>query len=211
MIFQPISRRIYGLFSLANIQMRGYCLIMFAFSLRLLCISMFSLVFCASCRKTERIVVNERRELIVADQGNHSLVAVMPPEWRQVPSTEFRMFNYRFGDSGEVFVGRSRGGLMPNINRWLGQFGKPGLENADELPKVMMLGQEGVLVTASGDFAGGMGRAARENAGLAGVIVAIGDQLITVKMMGDADAVAAEQERLIKFCEGLRIRSDDSK
>ena len=81
---------------------------MFAFSLRLLCISMFSLVFCASCRKAERIVVNERRDLTVADQGNHSLIAVMPPEWRQVPSTEFRMLNYRFGDSGEVFVGRSR-------------------------------------------------------------------------------------------------------
>jgi len=33
--------------------------------------------------------------------------------------------------------------------------------------------------------------------------------LITVKMMGDADALAAEQERLIKFCEDLRIRSAD--
>lgn len=99
---------------------------------------------------------------------------------------------------------------MPNINRWLGQFGKPAIENADELAKVAMLGQEGVLVTASGDFAGGMGRAARKDAGLAGVIVALGDQLITVKMMGAADAVAVEQERLIKFCEGLRIRSADS-
>ena len=171
---------------------------------------MFSLIFCASCREAERIVVNERQAHTVADQGNHSLIAVMPSEWRQVPSTEFRMLNYRFGDSGEVFVGRSRGGLMPNINRWLGQFGKPAIENADELPKVAMLGQEGVLITASGDFAGGMGRSARKDAGLAGVIVALGDQLITVKMMGAADAVAAEQERLIKFCEGLRIRSADS-
>lgn len=179
---------------------------MFAHKLRFISISVFSVILCASCRKAENVVVNERRDLVVADQGNHSLMAVMPPEWRQVPSTEFRMLNYRFGDSGEVFVGRSRGGLLPNINRWLGQFGKPALESAEDLPKVPILGQMGVLVNASGDFAGGMGRAARKNAGLAGVIVVIGDQLITIKMMGGAEDVAAEQERLIKFCEALRIR-----
>ena len=183
---------------------------MFAHSLRLICMSMLTVVLFASCRKAENIVVNERRDLVVSDQGNHSLVAVMPPEWRQVPSTEFRMLNYRFGESGEVFVGRSRGGLLPNINRWLGQFGKPAIESADDLPKVSMLGQMGVLVNASGDFAGGMGREARKDAGLAGVIVAIGDQLITVKMMGGAGDVAVEQERLIKFCEGLRIREAGS-
>jgi len=183
---------------------------MSANSLRLICISMLSVVLFLSCRKAENIVVNERRNLVVADQGNHSLLAVMPPEWRQVPSTEVRMLNYRFGESGEVFVGRSRGGLLTNINRWLGQFGKPAIESADDLPKVEVLGQSGVLVEATGDFAGGMGRAARKNAGLAGVIVAIGDQIITVKMMGGAEDVAAEQERLIKFCEGLRISQSDS-
>lgn len=180
---------------------------MFVHSFRLICISMLAVALCASCRKAEKIVVNERRDLVVADQGNHSLLAVMPPEWRQVPSTEFRMLNYRFGESGEVFVGRSRGGLLPNINRWLGQFGKPAIESEEGLPKVAMLGQMGVLVSASGDFAGGMGRAARKDAGLAGIIVAIGEQLITVKMMGSASDVAAEQERLIKFCEGLRIEA----
>ena len=179
---------------------------MFASNLRFISITMLTVVLCVSCRKAENVVVNERRDLVVADQGNHSLIAVMPPEWRQVPSTEFRMLNYRFGDSGEVFVGRSRGGLLPNINRWLGQFGKPALESADELPTVMMLGQSGVLINASGDFAGGMGRPARKNAGLAGVIAAIGDQLVTVKMMGGAEDVAAEQDRLIKFCEALRIQ-----
>ena len=174
--------------------------------LRLLVIGTVLVSVLPSCRKTEKVVVTRQRELTMLDASQDSLVAVMPPEWRQIPGTRFRIFNYRFGKDGEVFLGRSRGGVLPNINRWLGQFGKPPIENPDDLPKVAVLGQEGVLVTASGDFGGGMGRPARKNAGLAGVIVAVGDQLLTVKMIGDAEAVAAERERLIQYCEKLRIR-----
>lgn len=174
--------------------------------MRLVLICGLMLPLAVSCRKVEKVTVTEQRRLVMFDDSRDSLVAVMPPEWRQLPGTQFRIFNYRFGEDGEVFVGRSRGGVLPNVNRWLGQFGKPALENADELPKVTVLGQEGVLVTASGDFGGAMGRPARKNAGLAGVIVGVGDQLLTIKMIGDAEAVAAERERLIQFAENMRIK-----
>ena len=165
----------------------------------------------ASCRKADKVLVTEQRRLTMADEGHSSLLAVMPPEWRQLPATQFRILNYRFGEDGEVFVGRSRGGILPNVNRWLGQYGKPPLESLDDLPSVTILGQQGVLITASGDFKGGMGRPARENAGLAGVIVGAGEQLLTVKMTGDAQEVLAEQERLIQFCKNLRIKGAESK
>ncbi len=169
-----------------------------------------------SCRKKDevvvtKVVVTEQRELTMFDENRDSLVAVMPPEWRQMPSTKFRMYNYRFGEDGQVFVGRSRGGMLANINRWLvNQFGKEPLTSTDDLQKVNVLGQQGVLVTAEGTFKGGMGEPERKNAGLLGVIVAVGDQLLTVKMIGDAEAVANEKERLIQFSEKLRISNPKS-
>ncbi|MGB1873982.1 MAG: hypothetical protein ACPH5P_01020 [Akkermansiaceae bacterium] len=176
----------------------------------LLCLGLLVVFPLASCRKEEKVLVTEQRRLTIADDELDSLLAVMPSEWRRLPATQFRILNYRFGKDGEVFVGRSRGGVLPNVNRWLDQYGKPALETLDDLPKVSILGQQGVLITTSGDFKGGMGRPARQNAGLAGVIVGAGEQLLTVKMTGDAQGVLAEQERLIQFCENLRIKGNKS-
>ena len=143
------------------------------------------------------------------DEGTDPLVAPMPPEWRQVPGTQLRLFNYRFGggsNGGEVYVSRARGGVLPNVNRWLGQFGKPPLTSLDELPKIKMLGLDAVVVSASGKFGGGMGKPAQENAAVLGVIADHGSGLLTVKMIGPADQVAGERERMLKFCESLRIK-----
>ncbi len=150
--------------------------------------------------------MTEQRELTMYDENSDPLVTVMPPEWRQLPGTRFRIFNYRFGKDGEVYVTRASGGVLENVNRWLKQFSKEPLEQIDDLPKVEVLGKEGILVSAKGRFAGGMGKPAKENAALLGVIVQVGGQLLTVKMIGDADAVEAERDRLIQFCNKLRIR-----
>ena len=187
--------------------MRGYSENMNVTGYRLLILGALLVPFLVSCRDADEVLVTEQRQLTMADEEIDSLIAVMPPEWRRLPATQFRILNYRFGEDGEVFVGRSRGGVLPNVNRWLGQYGKPPLNSVDELPKIQILGREGVLVSASGDFKGGMGRPARQNAGLAGVIVGTGEQLLTVKMTGDAEAVTAERERLIQFSKELRINN----
>ncbi|WP_435895613.1 hypothetical protein [Oceaniferula spumae] len=167
-------------------------------------------MFIVSCRKApETVQVTETRELTMWDKGSDPLVAPMPPEWRQIPGTQLRIFNYRFGDDGEVYVSRARGGVLPNVNRWLGQFGKPPLQSLDELPKIKMLGVDAVVVSATGKFAGGMGKAAKENAAVLGVIADHGAGLLTVKMIGSADEVAAERERVLNFCENLRINQPD--
>jgi hypothetical protein len=70
-----------------------------------------SLTLFVSCRENAEVVVTEQRELTMFDANRDSLVAVMPPEWRQLPGTQFRLFNYRFGEDGEVAVGRSRGDI----------------------------------------------------------------------------------------------------
>ena len=184
--------------------------------------SMVLVVFAAlmvSCRKApdkvkvlETVQITETRELTMWDTGSDSLIAPMPPEWHKVPGTQLRLLNYRFGEgeeSGEVYISRANGGVLPNANRWLGQFGKPKVESIDAFPTVKLLGMDAVVVSASGRFDGGMGNSAQENAAVLGVIAGNSDSLLTVKMVGPADLVNAERARLLRFCENLRIRKTE--
>ena len=163
-----------------------------------------------SCRKApETSQVTETRRLTMWDHSGDPLIAPMPPEWRQVPGTQLRIYNYRFGEGsqgGEVYISRASGGVLPNANRWLKQFGAQEVPSVGAFPKVKMLGLDAVVVAASGKFGGAMGRAEQNNAGVLGVIADTGNGLITVKMIGNGDAVSAERERMLKFCENLRIR-----
>jgi len=173
--------------------------------------ALLPLILMVSCKKApEKVVVTETRELTMWDQPRLPLIAVMPPEWRQIPGTQHRVLNYRFGESGEVYMSNARGGALPNVNRWLGQFGKDALANLDGLPKVNVLGQQGFLVEATGRFGGGMGKAPREDAALLGVVVDFGSNLFTVKMLGSVEEVNAERERLINYCEQLRYHDAEA-
>lgn len=167
---------------------------------------MLHLVSCKSSPGT--VEVTETRELTQWDKPRTLIVPVMPPEWRQVPSTQFRVFNYRFGIDGEVYISNSKGGVLSNVNRWLKQYGKPDVANLDEFAKVKILEKEGILIEAAGRFGGGMGKLPRENAGLLGAIADFNGNLITVKMIGAAEDVAAEKSRFIEFCEALNHRVD---
>lgn len=166
----------------------------------------------ASCREApENIQVTGKRTLTIWDQGDDPLIAPMPAEWRRVPSTQHRLFNYRFGNNkGEVYISRAGGGMLANANRWLQQFGKPELHSADEFQKIQILGAEGIVVSASGYFAGAMGKPPKGDMAVLGVIVGSDDALLTVKMIGPAHLVETERERLLTFCKKLRLRKTGS-
>ena len=165
---------------------------------------MLHLVSCKS--SSETVQVTETRELTQWDSPRVPIIPVMPPEWRQVPSTSIRVFNYKFGVDGEVYISNSRGGVLSNMNRWLKQYGKPEVETVDNFTKVKVLNVDGVLIETTGRFGGGMGKLPRENAGLLGLIADFDGNLLTVKMIGPAEDVAAERDRFITFCKTLRER-----
>lgn len=174
--------------------------------LRIILMAMISSCFVSCKSSSDTISVTETRRLTQSDEPRAALIPVMPPEWRQVPSTQMRAFNYRFGVDGEVYISNSRGGVLPNVNRWLKQYGKPEVASVDSFTKVKVLDREGVLVETTGRFGGGMGKPPRENAGLLGAMADFGGSLLTVKMIGSAESVAAERARFLKFCETLKQR-----
>lgn len=133
-----------------------------------------------------------------------------PPEnWLVLPASQFRLLNYRFGESGlgEVWVSLSAGTVQDNVNRWLGQFGAADLDTMafEKLPSVEIAGSAGVWVVADGEYAAGMGAAPKPGFGLAGVVAPVGDQILTVKMVGPKTEVEAEKPALAAFVTSLRM------
>jgi hypothetical protein len=178
------------------------------------------------CRKPEEASVEETRELTSRDAlpklhatssdrfeepGSSPILAgTVPAGWLAQPTNSFRLLSYRFGSGGDVAVGISSGDLAGNVNRWLGQFGADPLDAAGlaALAKVAVTGVAGVWVEAAGDYSPGMGQEPRPDQALAGVVADAGGRIITVKMTGPADEVAAQKEPLKAFIAGLRNRGE---
>jgi hypothetical protein len=180
-----------------------------------------------ACRKPAEVTVDEERPLTMRDEqvklnatsndrfqapgaavDNPFLAGEVPEGWLEMPGNQFRLLNYRFGSGGEVAVGLSAGGLTDNVNRWLRQFDKDPLTDGQvvQLEKGTVVGIEGVWVTAEGDYMPGMGQSARPGQALYGIIAQDAGRVITVKMTGPAEEVAAQKDALKVFVAGLRRR-----
>ena len=178
-----------------------------------------------SCKKVPLVVTStETRELSTKDgpvKLNASsderfrdsqpspLQGDAPSNWLSRPASQFRLLNFAFGSSGtgEVYVSKSQGSVLDNVNRWMKQFAQPNLDDAgvEKLEKISLLGTEAVWVTAEGTYAGGMGKQPVEGFALAGVVGLVGDDIYTVKMVGPKEEVAAENEKLQNYVKSLRM------
>ena len=183
-----------------------------------------SVVILTSCKEREEITVTETRAATTRDispkllassderfrDAKPSPVKGSPPDnWLALPASQFRLLNYRFGESGlgEVWVSLSAGTVLDNVNRWLGQFGVADLDSVafERLAPAEIAGETGVWVTADGEYASGMGAAPQPGFGLAGVVASVQGQILTVKMVGPKAEVKAEKPALAAFVESLRM------
>lgn len=184
------------------------------------------LLACVSCkeRKSE-VVVTETRPVTTKDippkldassderfrDARPSPVQGTAPEgWLALPSTQMRILNYRFGESGlgEAYVSLSAGSILDNVNRWLGQYSATPLDASglEKLPRLPIATANGVLVTASGTYASGMGAPPRDGYGLAGIIAEIDGQILTIKLVGPDAEVREAIPALEAFGKNLKWR-----
>ena len=185
----------------------------------LACVMIFS-----SCEEKKEITVTETRAATTRDLAPKLFAtsderfrdakpspvkAVTPDGWLALPASQFRLLNYRFGESGmgEVWVSISQGSVLDNVNRWLKQFGAAPLDQAalDQLPSVALAGATGPFVTAEGTYESGMGSPAKPGFGLAGVVASVGGQILTVKMVGPKAEVVAAKPVLETYIKSLRM------
>ena len=169
-----------------------------------------------SCKELPKEVeVETRRELSQYDDptvyknGYEKWAPTQPLSWRRVSRTKFRQLNYRAGESTEVALGQSNGGVLANANRWLGEFGQEGLEDLDGLDAFVMLGtQKAYVIQLRGTYQTKMGGMPVKAEGWAvtGIICDLLEgSVVTIKMMGPEAEVEAEQENLMKFAKSLRV------
>ncbi len=176
------------------------------FALTSLCI--LALSSCDSGEKT--INVSETRERTLFDERFSADIKDHPPlSWRAIPTTQFRLKNYLTGPNEEVQIafGIVQGEVLGNANRWLGQFGVSPAANLDFFGKVPVLGAQAYLVEAEGDFGGGMGQKAKADQALVGIIRPQRDNVITIKMTGPREAVAAARDELLEYAKSLEVHS----
>lgn len=181
------------------------------------------IVFC-SCSEKKEVVVTETRALSTRDKSPmlnatsdqrfrdakpSPVKGETPLGWLEVPPSQFRQLNYRFGESGlgEAWVSIASGTVLDNINRWLGQFemGKIGPQDVAKMRKVPVAGFEGVWVEAEGTYASGMGAGPKPGYALAGVVCDVGGRILTVKMVGPKAEVKAAAATLETFSKSLKI------
>jgi len=173
-----------------------------------------------SCKEVPREVeITEQRELTQYDdpsvfKSGYDLITIkqQPLEWRRVNGTEFRLLNYAAGEATEIAVGRiGAGGILPNINRWEREYGiKDVLTNLSSLKKVILLERGGYVIQLKGEFQRKLAGKPVKYEGWAttGAICDVGGGvLITVKMMGPEEEVAAQQGNFIKFLQNLKINT----
>lgn len=172
-------------------------------NLRKLTLALVPIIALSSCEDhTKPVTVTETRRITTSDEEGN-LHPTMPAEWRRVPSSKFRDFNCKFGESGEVYVSIGSGDIKTNAERWLKQFGSSDSVDVDALEKLTVFGEQAVILEAEGKFEGMRG-IQLENAGLLGLLVNTRGNLITVKMVGDAAEVKAQRENFITFSKSLK-------
>jgi hypothetical protein len=183
-----------------------------------------SLVLISSCEEKKEVVVTETRAVTsrdlppklsatsderFRDAKPSPVKGVTPDGWLALPASQFRLLNYRFGESGlgEVWVSIASGSVLDNVNRWLKQFGTAPLDQAafGKLRGVSIAGATGTWVEAEGDYASGMGAAPKPGFALAGVIAALDGRILTVKMVGPKAEVEAARPVLENFAKSLKL------
>lgn len=184
-----------------------------------LCIAGLSGVL-VSCKKIpQEVEITEQRELTQYDdptvfKSSYDVVIAkkQPLEWRRVSGTEFRLLNYAAGSATEIAVGRvGAGGLLANFNRWEREYGAEDvMQDISGLKKVTMLERDASMIQLKGEFQRKVGGMPVKFEGWAttGVICDIGGGvLVTVKMMGPEEEVAAQHNNFMEFLQDLRVNS----
>lgn len=194
----------------------------------------FAVVFCclsvlpfsSACKRLgERVEITETREISQYEAepklfaysqqrfSNDPLSWETPTGWVQAERSQMRPINLRFGPNGEgecylSMLPGGAGGTAANVNRWRKQMGQAELPEAEvaALPKRVLMGIEGVFVTLDGSYTNVGSAESTADQRLMGVIAALGEVGLFVKMVGPKELVVANEAAFNQFVESLRLR-----
>jgi|GEM_PF-5963719 len=161
--------------------------------------ALLTAVFLVSCGKKESVVeVSEVRAFMNDDE---MLKFYVPREWKQTGATipgmamRTRRLNYQFGETGEIYLSLTKGDLLGNANRWLGQFGVDPKTNLGEFESIPVLESKAVFLEQYGIYT-----QTKKDWGMLGALMLVEGDIVAIKMLGRASEVKAQKENFKKFC-----------
>ena len=184
------------------------------------------LPFSSACKRLgERVEIIETREISQYEAepklfaysqqrfSNDPLSWETPAGWVQAERSQMRPINLRFGPNGEgecylSMLPGGAGGTTANVNRWREQMGQPEMPEAEvaALPKRVLMGIEGVFVSLDGAYTNVGSAEATPDQRLMGVVAALGEVGLFVKMVGPKALVEANQSAFDQFVKSLSLR-----
>lgn len=137
--------------------------------------------------------------------GAAELTATTPAGWTPQPGAA-RALEHTFGSRGQVHVGSLTGTLRRMVDVWRGEFGLPGLSEAElgALPAIPLLGGNGLRLQLAGDWQERAGVPAVPGTGVWVAAVQDGPTVRFVRMVGEAAEVDAQGPAFLAFCASLR-------
>jgi len=133
----------------------------------------------------------------------------LPGGWVEAPPRPMRIATFAVAGNKDIdcyltSLTGNAGGIEANVNRWRGQVGLPPAtpEELVQMPQIEMLGRQAALVEAAGQFQG-MNGEAKPGWMLLGAVVELDGETLFAKMTGPEQAVRAEKDLFVSFCNTL--------
>jgi len=134
-----------------------------------------------------------------------------PEGWTELKGSQFRIINFKVGESTECYVSAlpgGGGGIVPNLNRWREQMGLPPFTQ-DELEALEfrpLINTEAYSVKFDGSFQGMGASEAQPGYRMLGLIQDVGGLMIFQKMVGPVTEVEPNEAAFYNFAESIRFR-----
>ncbi|MCA1964036.1 MAG: hypothetical protein LDL31_08855 [Prosthecobacter sp.] len=145
--------------------------------------------------------------------GDERLIWQTPEGWSQAERSQMRPVNLSFGANreGECYLSLlpgGGGGVLANVNRWRKQMGQPEIteEELAKMPKKSLMGIEGTFVSLDGAYTSVGATEAKADYKMLGIVAAMGEAGLFVKMVGPKDLVEANSQAFDQFVSSLRLR-----
>lgn len=140
-----------------------------------------------------------------AEPAGDSYTFDLPAGWSREAPRQFLLMSFAAGAAGSVTLSHVGGTLEENLERWYRQMGQTAPDGLGLLgmERTMVLGLSSLVVDLSGDFTG-MSGGTRSDQRMLGVICPRHGDALYIKLVGPADAVAAERERFLAFAQSLK-------
>lgn len=141
-------------------------------------------------------------------EGTRELGYDLPEGWKRGEPRNMRLVNLEVDADTTCYIAvlpGDAGGAEANFDRWCQQMGQDpvGTDDFEALPRMPMLGAEGITIRVEGQYQGMSGELI-DKAILLGVICPLTDETVFVKMIGPAAEVTAQQAKFEAFCRSLR-------